>query len=1401
MDAERDHLQTHVFPALAERLRAHRTDLVPVDLRWGVETVSLADEEAKELAVVKVCLTEIERSRPYFIALVGDRYGWVPSADRLRRAALEAGVDRDVEGMSVTALEIEHGALDDPAGEARAFFYLRRPLPYDDMPADVAAAFSDAHATDEGARRRVDRLDALKQRLQSELPDRVRWYEADWDPERRRVQGLAVFGDRVLEDLWSAFVADLDADLQERESSSRGGPADVGQQGSFEDEREALDAFLHDRTRDFVGREELLHDLVRRATGVSTEAARVTALVGVAGTGKSAVSARVVEELRSNPEVVVLANSAGASAQAKETADVIRRWIDELAAVAGRLPRDRPDSGARERVWLIRGLAEMVTEVARRRHVVAVVDALDEMVDVEYFTWLYEGWPADARVIVTCQHPGDAAELHAAGLDVVELGPLTQDEARALVGQVCGRYRRTLHEDVVAALLHREEGDSGIAPLWLHLALEDLLLLDADDYERLGSMTGSPEERLHWLLLDTAAAYPPALPSLYGSVFDRVATTYGEPLVTGMTDLLAVSPDGLRESDLLPILAALTGSQPTAVTLASIRRGLRAHLTPRGPSRWTLTHEQARRVIRQRIDAEPGRLERLHSVIADHLLALPDDDPLRSQHAMHHLIGANDVHRASAFLGAALSSTALLAATRSVARVLSESRDRSPNPGIAQIELLLQQARDVGEEAVCRVGQALSSQMFPLDLRSIALDDQRTIAWLVADALTGVPGVEAAVEIPAQSWLGVLAAQSGSSAQATAAFEAAERRARGWADGGDVGDLAMAGFAHACVILLRATMTEPSEVALELWTEAVRRLTDLDTCGFHPVLVPEVLVVAQCGRAAVEEAMGASDAASESLLAASAVAERCLRESSGGALRIAAMVHAESARLALVHRQRRPARQHCERATQLANELRRHAPYSRTVMSLVQALVLHALLEVDEGRVADAGHSIRRARAVLRGQEILDDRHPSRLALLEEADRQLGALEEGADADGDFFTRRFAGDLGAASGTVWGRLRLMEWSWTVLEDLSMVAVTDRGADAAPMVEVDARLAAIEAGLRRRDPLALERVTRAWGAVYQERASSGDERGSLAALLLAVEAADRWTSVDRRSATAAGLRAAVRVELADRTQGEPDPAVRQRTLAGAAEAAVHWASLAPADDQALGAVFSTAVAGYGAAGADPAAAEGWLVPAFDVLRSGFEAEPDAADRAEHVRLVAGVLASDRQATGDTAGAIAALEAAVAASEHLRSAGRLGVADLTLLAGTWSELAELFVASNDLGPAVDAREATIAVLGEVLDADPGNEQARSSMLSTCIAGGIEAEEYARRTGGSLDRAAALAAAAKAHADARLADAPDDHMARPAAEFADQFLADIAQRRGEVHGDAHGDGSTWSTESPRD
>ena len=109
---------------------------VSADITWSRSTCgglskqfhSTDDKHAKELLVLKVCLAEIERSRPFLIVLVGERYCWIHPEERMKVAGREAAFTGDVAGKSVTALEIAFGALSSPDQLSRTWFYFRDPL-------------------------------------------------------------------------------------------------------------------------------------------------------------------------------------------------------------------------------------------------------------------------------------------------------------------------------------------------------------------------------------------------------------------------------------------------------------------------------------------------------------------------------------------------------------------------------------------------------------------------------------------------------------------------------------------------------------------------------------------------------------------------------------------------------------------------------------------------------------------------------------------------------------------------------------------------------------------------------------------------------------------------------------------------------------------------------------------------------------------------------------------------------------------------------------------------------------------------------------------------------------------------------------------------------------------------
>jgi hypothetical protein len=104
-DEERHLLVQQVFPALRIRLRSRFVELVDIDLRCGI-----SPEQAEQGHVLSICLDEIDRARPYFIGMLGERYGWIPPPDGYAADLLERQpwLKKNQGGKSVTELEILH---------------------------------------------------------------------------------------------------------------------------------------------------------------------------------------------------------------------------------------------------------------------------------------------------------------------------------------------------------------------------------------------------------------------------------------------------------------------------------------------------------------------------------------------------------------------------------------------------------------------------------------------------------------------------------------------------------------------------------------------------------------------------------------------------------------------------------------------------------------------------------------------------------------------------------------------------------------------------------------------------------------------------------------------------------------------------------------------------------------------------------------------------------------------------------------------------------------------------------------------------------------------------------------------------------------------------------------------
>lgn len=424
MQLEREELVKQVFPILRRMCETRGVAWAEVDLRWGV-----TDEQKAEGAVLPICLAEIDRSRPYFIGLLGQRYGWIPEelpaglADQLPWLA-------DLRNTSVTEMEILHGVLNDPATAEHAFFYTRDPAWVDSRPDDERLALGEIETDDEvamlGADAAAASASARRDRLE-DLKSRIR----DAGLSTWEYPGPRALGQRVLADftalLDTLFPADEEVDEVDRDA-------------------DAHRAFGQAQTLGYESRVALHAQLDQFAEG--TEPPLV--VTGEPGSGASAiVSAWAASWRVTHPDDLVVEHHVGATASSAD-------WIamaGRIMAAIDRSAAEPPGDAAGRRTALFAALTRAGTS---GRRTILVIDGVDLLTDVDgarALTWLPGTVPPAVRVVVTTAGPDAVDSAQRRHWGVLAVPALDETERRALIRRFLGRYSKGLDEVHVSRLV------------------------------------------------------------------------------------------------------------------------------------------------------------------------------------------------------------------------------------------------------------------------------------------------------------------------------------------------------------------------------------------------------------------------------------------------------------------------------------------------------------------------------------------------------------------------------------------------------------------------------------------------------------------------------------------------------------------------------------------------------------------------------------------------------------------------------------------------------------------------------------------------------------------------------------------------------------------------------------
>lgn len=555
MEGERNVLVKQTFPALRTKFRARGVEFLEIDLRWGV-----TEEEVQSGKTLPICLAEVDRCRPYFVGLLGERYGSLLSQDNLTPELQEAfPVLREGVGRSLTEIEIMQGVLRNRESASRALFFQRDPAWLKSLSAQERAQYETGDEADRA------KLADLKARI--------------------RASGARIIEYARPEDIGPAVEAALSELIEARFP-------DAEAPDTFTQTLRLHGAYARERRGLHIGAAPYLAALDQWMAKGDAPPMLIT---GASGGGKSTVVANWLHAWRTaHPNDIVFEHYLGASPDSADPTLLMRRLWEHLNRATGEsveLP-----AGNAELMDVASSLAQRLAQAnafAERNgaNVLIVLDGLDKLSSEQNLRWLMNV-PRVKLLASSLDGEAKSAAL-ARGWTPLEVKPLSDVERRDFIeGTLKGWGRKLLPEQIAAILAHVQGGN----PLFLKTVLDELRVsaTHARLAERLGIYLGARD-----------------MPDLFARMLERLEADCEPGLVAKALPLIWASRSGLEEVEIIAIIG-----DKQRLAWATLRNGLGGSLRDQA-GRVAFSHDFLRQAAETRYLATDDKKRAAHLAIAD----------------------------------------------------------------------------------------------------------------------------------------------------------------------------------------------------------------------------------------------------------------------------------------------------------------------------------------------------------------------------------------------------------------------------------------------------------------------------------------------------------------------------------------------------------------------------------------------------------------------------------------------------------------------------------------------------------------------------------------------------------------------------------------------------------------
>lgn len=571
MQAERDIIRQRVLPRLKKLASKYGESVRIIDLRWGVNTTSLSEEEATR-KIMDVCFDQIDKCNGRMICLIGNRYGWVPNY-HINEMSTRFGLNL-CSNVSATELEIQYGILQRNNPQL-AMVFMRDEIK--SLPEELVDTFQDHNP----------RLNELKKELLSNRSCICSRYSLEYD--HGDFKGLDAFEEMVYTHLRKYIVDQLD----------RG---NVSQHIRIKNQ---FDAKIDDETAEYY----LLPQLDSAANKFINSNNTFSVLKADSGMGKTAFSAHMSNRWGYSRKVFYY--FCGCNADCETPVQMLKYFIGQISDYLDINTKSISNS-IQENAQIFTYLLQQISEDS-----VFIVDGIDHFACSyeERLAWLPLEVPDHVKFLFTTSLQDKSYEKLSEYSNIVFLTMPVLEDPGKFVKYLLEMNGKDIPDEILNIAFEKQHIEN-----FLHAKMiaEALIMMDRYDFQGIKN-SGNDINAINSFLKNTLLQLPKSLEGVALFLLHDYGKRIAPDLIPEVYIYIACNEVGLRASDLESLFKA-KWDELSFERYISFLSGI---IVERENGCYDFSSSVIREAVETLIEWKQKKK------VLNHIETLPNDDPLK----------------------------------------------------------------------------------------------------------------------------------------------------------------------------------------------------------------------------------------------------------------------------------------------------------------------------------------------------------------------------------------------------------------------------------------------------------------------------------------------------------------------------------------------------------------------------------------------------------------------------------------------------------------------------------------------------------------------------------------------------------------------------------------------------